>query len=48
MEWWGGRWQQGEGMRRWEQGGGEGREVGMERHARGGEGVTGRGQRLVD
>ena len=30
-----------------EGGGGEGTEVGMERHAGGGEGVTGRGQRLV-
>ena len=39
-------------MQRWERGGrgrsGEGTEVGMERHAGGGEGATGRGQRLVD
>ena len=39
-------------MRRWEGGGrevgDEGTEVGMERHASGGEGATGRGQRLVE
>ena len=31
-----------------EGGGEEGTEVGMERHAGGGKGATGRGQRLVD
>ena len=36
-------------MQRWNgEGRGEGTEVGLERHAGGGEGVIGRGQKLVD